>query len=238
VSAQCAVRSARCAVLGARCSVLIALLLMGMPLSAAAQPYIGTESPRRGSLEVSGGMAWTGGYDAGSAQATLTRSTPGTPALTFFLVEGQMQSAPGAIVHVGVYVARRVAIEAGFEYSRPVLRARVTGDFESAPDVDADGVITSYLAGGSLLYHFGSGRFVPFVSGGGGYLRQIDETNADVLTGTEMHAGGGLKVWLGTGRRRVGLRLEAAGSARSKTVAFEQKRRIVPNVAAGISYLF
>ena len=75
-------------------------------------------------------------------------------------------------------------------------------------------------------------------SGGGGYLRQLNENNADLLTGTEIHAGGGLKYWMGTGPHRLGFRLEALASARSKSVAFEQKRRILPSVVAGLAYLF
>ena len=94
------------------------------------------------------------------------------------------------------------------------------------------------LIAGSLLYHFGEGRVVPFVSGGGGYLRQLDEDNADVLTGNELHAGGGLKVWFGTGANRLGLRLDAQASSRSKSAGFEQKRRILPVLGAGLIYLF
>ena len=114
----------------------------------------------------------------------------------------------------------------------------MTNDFESAPDVDADETTTSYLAGGSLLYHFGSGRFVPFASGGGGYLTPLHEQNAELLTGSEIHAGGGVKYWLGTGNHRFGLRVDAQASSRSKSIAFEQKRRIVPSVGAGIAFLF
>jgi hypothetical protein len=111
-------------------------------------------------------------------------------------------------------------------------------DFELAPDTDADEIITSYLVGGSLLYHFGEGRMAPFVSGGGGYLRQLHEANAELLTGTEVHAGAGVKYWLGSGAHRFGLRVEGAVSARSRSVAFEQKRRVLPIVTGGLCYQF
>jgi hypothetical protein len=211
-------------------------LLLALPAGAAAQPYIGTSGPHRGSFELSGGVVWTGGYDAGTADAKET--TAGTAPLTLFVVDANVKSGPGAAVQIGVYLGRRVSVEAAFHYTRPILQAHLTGDFESAADVDAETTITSYLMGGSLLYHFGDGRMVPFVSGGGGYLRQLHENNAELLTGTEIHAGGGLKYWIGTGMRRVGLRLEAQGSARSKAVAFEQKRRVLPSFVAGISFLF
>jgi hypothetical protein len=141
-------------------------------------------------------------------------------------------------VQLGIYLGRRVSVEAAFQYSRPILRASVTSDFEAAPDTDADEKLTTYVVGGSLLYHFGTGRLVPFVSGGGGYLRQLHEENSDLLTGSEIHAGGGVKYWLGTGTHRFGLRVDAQASARSKSVAFEQKRRILPSVAAGLTFQF
>jgi hypothetical protein len=213
----------------------IALLLV-LPAAAAAQPYIGVRIPHKGSLELGGGVFWAGGYDAGSADANET--TAGTAPLTLFAVDGRMKSGPGAAVQVGVYLGRRVSAEAAFHYSRPILQARVKSDFESASDLDVDGTITSYLMAGSLLYHFGRGRLVPFVSGGGGYLRQLNENNADLLTSPEIHGGGGLKYWMGKGPRRFGLRLEALASARNKGIAFEQKRRIVPSFVAGIAYLF
>lgn len=218
---------------------LVIGIALTMPLAVAAQPYVGADGPHRGTWEVGGGGLWTGGYEAGSADATLSpNTTTGAAPLTLFVVNGRVLSAPGVGAHLGIFLGRRVSAEATFQYSRPILRARVTSDFESAPDTDADGIVTSYLLGGSLLYHFGDGRFVPFVSGGGGYLRQLHEANADLLTGTEVHAGGGLKYWLGTGARRFGFRIGGEASTRSKSVAFEQKRRILPSVSAGISYQF
>ena len=213
--------------------------LLALPSAAAAQPYVGTITPHRGTFEVSGGATCVGGYDAGGADANETRNTTtgGTP-LTLFSVSGRVLSGPGAAARLGLYLAPRVSVEASFDYSRPILRAHVTNDFESAPDVDADETTTSYLAGGSLLYHFGSGRLVPFASGGGGYLRQLHEQNEELLTGTEIHAGGGIKYWLGTGKHRFGLRVDAQASSRSKSIAFEQKRRIVPTLGTGIAFQF
>jgi hypothetical protein len=211
--------------------------VLALPGVAAAQPYIGNDTPHRGTFEVGGGVVWTRGYEAGSAIAEETRPGSTLP-LTLFAVSSRVLDAPGAGAQLGVYLARRVSAEAAFQYSRPILRASVTSDFEAAPDTDADEKLTTYIVGGSLLYHFATGRFVPFVSGGGGYLRQLHEENSDLLTGTEIHAGGGVKYWLGTGTHRFGLRVDAQASARSKSVAFEQKRRVLPSVAAGLTFLF
>lgn len=217
-------------------SIALACLL-ALPAFASAQPYIGTDAPHRGTLELGGGLVWTRGYDAGSATAEETRPVSGLP-LTLFAVSGSVLDAPGAGAQLGIYLGRRVSVEAAFQYSRPILRAHVTSDFEAAPDTDADEKLTTYVVGGSLLYHFGAGRLVPFVSGGGGYLRQLHEENSDLLTSTEVHAGGGVKFWMGQGERRFGLRVEAQASARDKTAAFEQKQRIVPSLAAGVTFLF
>jgi Outer membrane protein beta-barrel domain len=211
--------------------------LLTLPAAAAAQPYIGSDTPRRGTVELGGGVIWTRGYDAGSAIAEETRPGSDLP-LTLFAVSGSVLDAPGAGAQLGIYLGRRVSVEAAFQYSRPILRAHVTSDFEAAPDTDADEKLTTYIVGGSLLYHFGTGRFVPFVSGGGGYLRQLHEENSDLLTGTEIHAGGGVKYWFGSGTHRFGLRIDGQASARSKSVAFEQKRRVVPSFGAGLSFLF
>jgi hypothetical protein len=221
-----------------RLAVALATTLL-TPLAAGAQPYLGNPAPQAGSLEISGGAAWTRGYDAGTSDALLT--SPGaasTPPLTLFSTRATVSSGPGAVARVGVYLARRVSVEGTIEYSRPVLRAHLSDDFELAADADAEETITSYLAGGSVLYHFGTGRVVPFVSGGAGYLRQLHEENAELLSGTEIHAGGGIKYWFGTGRHRFGLRADAQVSARSKAVAFEEKRRALASAAVGLAYLF
>jgi opacity protein-like surface antigen len=218
-------------------TVAVLLFAALMPAAASAQAYARSDTPHLGTWEIGGGAAWTAGYDAGSANATLSRPGSTTP-LTLFALSGRMLGAPGAAARLGLFLSQRFALEATFDYSRPVLRALATDDFEGAPDTEIDGVVVTYLARGSLLYHFGAGRFVPFVSGGGGSLRQIDDANADVVTGTEIHGGGGFKYWFGSGGRRLGFRADAGLSARSKSVAFEQKRRIVPMVGAGLSFQF
>ena len=218
--------------------LVLVVLMVAVPVAVSAQPvYIGKATPHLGTVELGAGGVWNGGYDAGSAQATLTRPGSSTP-LTLFTIDGQMLSAPGAAAQLGVFLSGRVSVEGAFHYSRPILRAHVTDDFESAADTEVDGVVVTYLARGSLLYHFGAGRLVPFVSGGGGYVRQLDDENAEVVTGTEIHAGGGVKYWFGSGGRRLGLRFDAGVSSRDKSVAFEQKRRILRSAGAGIAFQF
>ncbi|HYT67457.1 MAG TPA: hypothetical protein VEL51_13605 [Vicinamibacterales bacterium] len=217
---------------------LAAALMLFVSSRAGAQPYVGTASPRVGSFEISGGVLSSGGYDAGSRSALESPNSTSTsaPPLTLFTTTSRVARATGAEVRLGIFVSPRISVEGTFQFTRPVLQTAVADDFENAAAVTAEDTLSSYVAGGSLLYHFGSGRFVPFVSGGGAYLRQLHEDKAELLTGSEIHAGGGVKYWLGA--RRVGLRLDAQASSRSKSIAFEQKRRVVRVLSAGLVYLF
>jgi hypothetical protein len=209
------------------------------PSHALAQAYSATTAPHAGSFEISGGVTWTGGYEAGSGAAmeSPNSSTGGTP-LTLFTSSARVPAVAGVEARAGVYLGARVSAEASFQFSRPRLVVTLGDDFENAAPQEAVGGLSSYAIAGSVLYHFGSGRVIPFVSGGGGYLRQLDEDNADVLTGNEIHGGGGVKLWFGSGSRRLGVRVDARASARNKSAAFEQKRRIVPVLGAGLMYLF
>jgi opacity protein-like surface antigen len=216
--------------------VIPAIALMAI---LAQQPYVGSGGPRRGSTEFSAAAAWTGGYDAGSAAALETRNTStGTGPLTLFNTTGEVSSGSGIEGRIGYFVAPRLSVEAVFQYTRPVLRAQLSDDFENAPALTAEETISSYLIGGSLLYHFGTGRFTPFVLGGAGYLMQLHEGGAEKATGAEIHGGGGFRYWFSESGRRFGLRVEALASSRSKSVGFEDTRGIVPTLTAGISFLF
>ena len=221
-----------------RISGIVAILL-SVPAIAAAQTYSGRTTPHAGSIEIGGGVTWTAGYDAGSSDATETRnSTTGGSPLTLFTSSSRVSSVTGLSAQAGVYLTSRMSVEGVFHYSKPTLITTLDDDFENAAPLDAEVGLSSYLVGGSLLYHFASGRVVPFVAGGASYLRQLDETNVDVLTGSEIHGGGGVKVWFGSGRSRAGLRLDAQLSSRSKSAGFEDKRRMLPVLGAGVLFVF
>jgi hypothetical protein len=212
---------------------------LAIPAAASAQPYLSTGAPHRGSTEFSAAAVWTRGYDGGDTSALETRNTTtGTGPLTLFTVGGSVSSGAGVEGRVGLFLTSRLSAEALFQYTRPVLHAAIADDFEGATAVDAKETVSSYLVGGSLLYHFGSGRFMPFVSGGAGYLRQLHEASSETVKGAEVHGGAGFKFWFGGGARRFGLRVDALASSRSKSVGFEDARRIVPTITGGISYVF
>jgi hypothetical protein len=220
-----------------RVAASAAMLLFG-PVSAIAQVYPGSTAPRAGTIEIGGGVTWTGGYDAGAGDANLSpNSTTGAPPVTLFTSSARVSSVAGIEARAGVYLGSRVSAEATFQFSRPNMRVDLGDDFENATAVEAVGRVSSYVFGGSVLYHFGSGRVVPFVIGGAGYLRQLDEDNAEVLSGSEFHGGGGVKIWLGSGQH-FGLRADAQVSSRSKSAGFEDTRRVLPLLGAGLTSRF
>lgn len=221
-----------------RRAVIVTALLLAGAMPVRAQSYR-PDGPHRGSVEIGGSGTWSAGYDAGERDATETsNSSSGAPPLTLFTTSSTVLSGLGADARFGIYVASRVSLEASLQYSRPVLQTSIRDDFENAAPIEARDTVSSYIAAGSVLFHFGTDGVVPFVAAGAGYVRQLHEGNGGVLTGTEVHGGGGVKIWLGGGARRFGLRIDAQASSRDKSVGFEQKRRIVPIVGVGVSYVF
>ena len=213
-----------------RAAILSLALLAGVPSLAAAQA---------GSVEIGGAVVWTSGYEAGDRSALETRNgTTAGPTLTLFTTESRMRPAVGGEARLGIYLSPRIAVEGHVRVSRPVLETRLDDDYENADAATAEQKVSSYLFGGTLLYHLGTGAFVPFVSAGGSYQRELHEDNAVVLTGAEFHAGGGIKYWFGSRGRRFGLRFDAQASSRNKSIAFEEKRRLLGIFAAGASYRF
>ena len=227
----------------ARAAVLAGLVTILTAPAAWAQVYIRSgDSPRPGSFEVAGGGAFVSGFDMGRRTATLTRSTSDTR-FDLFTTESRVDGFPSLFARAGMYVTRTVSIEAGVRFSQPKLSTRLSGDAESARNETATETATHYVFDGSVLCHlkgisFAGGRGMPFVSGGGGYLRELHDKNEFVETGREYHGTAGLKYWFGRGKHRAGLRFEAGLSAREKGFDGEGDRRMLPIVLGGLSYLF
>lgn len=215
-------------------------------LPAGAQVWIGRGSgaPRAGSVEVGGGLQWSQGYDLATVPAVLTRNpSTGSSPFPFFSAETHLDGPPGALGRIGVYLSRSVSVEGGFQYSRPVLSVRLSGDTEEAAPITASETITRYIFDGSLVLHltglsFAGGRGIPFVMGGAGYLRELHAGRELVETGTQFHAGGGVKVWFSATRQRLGIRGEVAVAVRDGGFDFEEGSRRVPVAGVSLVYLF
>ena len=65
---------------------------------ASAQVYIGRPVPHGGTVEASGGVTYSGGYDLGSVSAEETRNT-GTGTGPFVLFTAESRVKPAAALH-------------------------------------------------------------------------------------------------------------------------------------------
>jgi hypothetical protein len=212
---------------------------MLMPAVAAAQVFVGSAKPRAGSAELSGGGFWMAGRSFDSRSATLTANpSGGTSGFDLFDAEPSIDPAFGAHGALAVYLTRNLAIEGGVQFSRPKLKVSLTNDTEDASAVTATETITSYVFTGSLVYHFGgTGKTVPFITGGAGHLRDVQGSNELVDTGIEYHGTVGFKSWFGR-VRKYAFRAEGGLSIRDGGVSFSDGNRIVPIAAASLLYLF
>ena len=206
------------------------------------QIYLRRESPRRGSAEVGGGGMWSPGFDLPSLNAQLSRAAQ-TDGFALFSTDGKISGFPGAHVRVGVYLTNSVSVEGGLRYSQPRLSYDLSLDAESAEDEAAAETASHYVFDGSLLFHltgasFAGRRGVPFVSIGGGYVRELHEGNELVVTGNEVHATAGVKYWFGSGSRRFGVRGEVGLSSRQKGLDDGEARRLLPLALGGVTFLF
>ncbi len=209
---------------------------------AYAQIYLGRDTPRRGSIEVGGGGAWAPGFDVRTADAELTRAAS-DDGFSLFSTEGKANGFAGAHARLGFYLTDSLSIEGGVRFFKPTLSYELSGDAESAEDESTAETLSHYLFDGSVLFHllsasFAGGRGVPFISGGGGYIRDLHEGNELVETGNEVHATAGVKYWLGSGRRKLGLRAELGLSSRRGGFDTDDARRTLPMALGGVAFVF
>lgn len=175
---------------------LAAVLCVASAAPAVAQPAAEAR-PRSFELAV-GGIA-IGPVDFGPATASLIANQSAAPESTFFKADTSIRRGAGLDGRVAFNITRALAVEGGFVWTRATLESRITSDVEGIPDVTLAQDLDTYFVEGSAVWHFNGlafagGRAVPFVAGGAGYLRQLDDTR--LLTsdpGQVYHAGGGVK---------------------------------------------
>lgn len=222
----------------------IACIAAGVLVTAApasAQGVLRRDTPRAGSLELGGGVTWTGGFSGADRTAELTRNGEASGGFDLFDSSSKVTSAAGLGATAAFYVSPSMAVEAGLRYSKPRLRVRLSGDFEEAEALSAEEDLTRYVFTASVVFHLRRGparRLVPFVAGGAGYIRDLHEGNQLVETGTEYHALAGMKYWFGAARRRLGIRGQAGLSISDGGFDFKDEPRTLPIASASLVYLF
>lgn len=196
--------------------------------------------PGRIELSVLGGLF--GGGDMGDGKAEMRTNqfpTSGTAAL--FTTSTRIDSAPLVEGRVGVRLSRNVWVEGGGSYARPDFAVDIGEDQEDAPDVTAVSKLTQVTVDGSLQYRWTrtGRRIAPFVMGGAGYLRQLDDTRATAETGWLVQGGGGAFVRLspnGSGfLRRLAIRGDLRAVWLRDGIVLNEQRGVTYTASAGLT---
>lgn len=212
---------------------------LAMPAGALGQAAADPAS-RPGHVTIAGGLIWAGSYPVGDSTAALRSNTTGAtpPPFTLFRAETSIDAAVGAEARAGVALAPSLTIEGGFTLSKPSITVVLSDDEEAAAaTLDAER-LTQLTIDAGLVWQLPApalgGRLRPFVSGGGGYLRQLYDERTLVETGRIVYAGGGVRYWLRGGdgsARAVGLRGDVRAVWRTGGVEFEDKTRVGPTMS-------
>lgn len=218
-----------------RCCAAFVLALCALASAAGAQPATGDEPGR---FEASVGAGWSSGYGLGSSRATLPQS-----GATLFEAEASILGGPAVTGRFAWRFWRRLALEGGVDFSRAQLRSTVRSDVEPALNASLD-TRFSQLAGEAGVTlplpraAMAGGRVIPFVTAGGGYLRQVYEDGVLLATGRLGYAGGGVRLPFGQPRpgrffKRAGLRADARLVVRTGGIDVEEKARPFLTVTGG-----
>lgn len=206
-------------------------------LVAAAAP-VRAQAAEFGRLELGVGGIWLGGFTLGSANATETSAT--LQSVPIFTAASSVGGAPAAEARVGWRFTRALSVEANASLARPELRVALSNDVENAPSVTVAERVQQFAVGAALAWHLpvGSPRVAPFVSAGGGYLRELHENATLLQTGRYYRVGGGVDLLLAAraaGRpRALGVRVDARAIVRVNGVAFDDAAHVAP--AGGASF--
>ena len=180
------------------------------PTAAAAQPVL---AEPRFAITAAAGLQSGGGVGAQDGDLRGNGATP--EVVTLFKTDSRLSRSPIADLRIGFVVSPRITVEGRLGYSRPSLETSVTADTEGAPPITIVERIDQYVIDAGLvvrLHEVRTGRWVPYVAGGAGYLRQLHEGLTAIEQGHVYHLGGGLtREWTRDRRviRAAGLRVDA-----------------------------
>lgn len=220
-------------VLTAALRVLTAALTVLLPKVTFAQ-----SPPVAGTIEVAGGLRWTGGLSIGSAIATET--TPSESRYSLFAADTTLAASNGLEGSVSVRLSRLVDAGISTSFLKSDLQTHITSDAEGIPDVVASEsttqlAIQSVLAVRLMNWRLGE-RAIPVVAGGLGYLRHLHEGRTLVETGAVYHVGAGLDyLFKSTDRglvKTTGLRVDVRAVFRRGAAAFDDEMRVSPALSA------
>lgn len=217
---------------------IAALVVAGAAMLQAPAVFAQSADPPSSRFEIGIGGLWIGRQPLG--QRNVTETTAAGTAQTLFSLSSELAGGAGFAGRAGVRVTHAFGVEAEVSYAKPQLRIAVSGDTEGAVPVTATETIEQFTIGGGVLWYVPvsrTPRLAPFVTAGGGYLRQLHEQATLVEAGRFYQVGGGISTLLVTGRhfhtKGIGARLDARAVIRSKGVAVDGGSKTSP--AAGLS---
>ncbi len=193
-------------------------------------------------IEVGGGVRWIGGASLADVDATLDTASGGT--FVQFGSESELGSSLAVEGRFAVRLTRSLHAEASLSYGTADLRTELNSDVESIPDTTVSEPIERYTFEGALVASLDGwrrGLFTPFVTVGGGYLRELHEGRTLVETGGTFHAGGGIALPIRTrpaGGTALGIRVDLRAVMRSGGVQFDDDLMVVPAAGASLFLRF
>ena len=167
--------------------LLAALVFSGAAVTVSAQ------SNDNSRVEVSGGFRWIGPIDLASVPANETTAGGGSRAL--FDSATTLDQSFGGTVTVAVRLSQLIRVEGAVVFSPTQLSTRITDDAEGVPDTTITSPVSQILVEGGVLAQprqWRTRHVSPFVTGGLGYLRQLNDGRTLVETGSSYYVGGGL----------------------------------------------
>lgn len=213
--------------------MLVACVLVPAIASAQERPQL-----REHHLTLGAGFVWSGSYGIGDATAQLRGNSTGTPPpFTLFRADSKIDAVIAPALTVGMALTPRLAIEAAAFFEQPRIAVTIAGDPE-APTQDLSGEkLEQYRFEAGLNWQLPIAigpRLAPFISVGGGYLRQLHEDRTLAESGQIYYAGTGARYWLrGRAGRSValGLRGDVRVNLRRQGIDFADEMRIFPTVS-------
>ena len=207
--------------------------------SRPAQPSNGEG---RGGPEVSIGAAWFGANTFADVEAT--QVTPGGTVKPVARLSTTLDASVGLAARVGVPLTARLAAEGAVSLSPTHLTTSVSDDVEDFPDLSAAARVSQYLFEGGLRWRVGALRPVgvaPFLSVGGGYLRQLHDAQTLAATGRSFYVGGGGHYPFRRGSgwiQSAGIRFDIRVSVLSAGVATDEVSHAALMAGAGLFIRF
>jgi opacity protein-like surface antigen len=184
-------------------------------------------------------VSWTAPASLGSADASLTNPSGGRYRL--FSTTTEIAGAPALDARFGRRLTRVIQVELAASYSSPTLRSSISDDAENGAALVATESIRQIAITGAAVFHVArwriASRILPFVTAGGGYLRQLHQGDTLVETGRIYFAGGGGTIPLGSrgrsqGGHWFGIRADVRALFQAGGVSLGAERRVSPSVTA------